>query len=57
MTDVTPSPYADDLTLALTLADAADAITMARFEITDLAVESIEDTAQLSFSDAETDEV
>lgn len=51
MTDVTSSPYTDDLTLALTLADAADAITMARFEATDLAVESKPDLTPVSDAD------
>lgn len=51
MTDVTSSPYADDLTLALSLADAADAITMARFEASDLEVESKPDLTPVSDAD------
>lgn len=52
MTDSsTTSPYADDLTLALTLADAADAITMARFEAHDLKVESKPDLSPVSDAD------
>ncbi|RMD17147.1 histidinol-phosphatase, partial [Corynebacterium gottingense] len=34
------SIFADDLALALELADAADALTLARFEASDLRVES-----------------
>jgi len=45
------SPYADDLTLALALADAADTITMARFEATDLQVESKPDLTPVSDAD------
>lgn len=50
MTD-SVSPYADDLTLALSLADAADAITMARFEANDLSVESKPDLTPVSDAD------
>lgn len=45
------SPYADDLTLALALTDAADTITMARFEATDLQVESKPDLTPVSDAD------
>ena len=50
MTDAV-SPYADDLTLALSLADTADAITMARFEANDLSVESKPDLTPVSDAD------
>lgn len=50
MTDAV-STYADDLTLALSLADAADAITMARFEANDLSVESKPDLTPVSDAD------
>lgn len=51
MTDVTSNAYADDLSLALTLADAADAITMSRFEASDLEVESKPDLTPVSDAD------
>ncbi|HIW95003.1 MAG TPA: histidinol-phosphatase [Candidatus Corynebacterium gallistercoris] len=52
MTDsIATAPYSDDLTLALTLADAADAITMARFEAHDLKVESKPDLTPVSDAD------
>lgn len=50
MTD-SVSTYADDLNLALSLADAADAITMARFEANDLRVESKPDLTPVSDAD------
>ncbi len=50
MTD-SVSTYADDLNLALTLADAADTITMARFEASDLSVESKPDLTPVSDAD------
>lgn len=50
MTD-SVSTYADDLNLALTLADAADTITMARFEASDLSVESKPDFTPVSDAD------
>ncbi|MCR5914659.1 histidinol-phosphatase [Corynebacterium sp. zg254] len=46
-----PSPYAEDLELALTLANAADAITMARFESGDLRIESKPDLTPVSDAD------
>lgn len=45
------SNYADDLALALQLADAADAITLPRFEATDLRVESKPDMSPVSDAD------
>ncbi|MBC2681001.1 histidinol-phosphatase [Corynebacterium sp. 4HC-13] len=51
MTDVTSNAFADDLSLALTLADAADAITMSRFEASDLEVESKPDLTPVSDAD------
>ncbi len=50
MTD-SVSTYADDLNLALTLADAADTITMTRFEASDLSVESKPDLTPVSDAD------
>ncbi len=41
----------DDLTLALRLADAADAVTMARFQATDLVVETKPDLTPVSDAD------
>lgn len=43
--------YADDLTLALQMADAADTITMSRFEAFDLQVESKPDLSPVSDAD------
>lgn len=43
--------YADDLALALELADIADAITLDRFEATDLAIESKPDMTPVSDAD------
>lgn len=56
MTDLTTtsaagSAFADELALALTLADRADAITMARFEASDLRVESKPDLTPVSDAD------
>jgi histidinol-phosphatase len=45
------SPYADDLALAHRLADAADAITMARFNARDLVVETKPDLTPVSDAD------
>ena len=45
------SNYADDLALALKLADAADAITLERFEAADLSVESKPDMTPVSDAD------
>ena len=45
------SPYADDLALALELADIADGITMARYRAADLAVETKPDLTPVSESD------
>jgi histidinol-phosphatase len=50
-TSVVPDRYADDLELALTLADAADVITMGRFGATDLVVESKPDLTPVSDAD------
>ena len=56
MTDSASSPYANDLTLALSLADTADAITMARFEASDLTVESKPDLTPVSDADKAVEE-
>lgn len=48
---VVPTDYADDLDLALTLADAADAITNERFGAHDLVVESKPDLTPVSDAD------
>lgn len=48
--------YADDLNLALRLADAADAITMARFEADDLRVESKPDLTPVSDADTQVEQ-
>lgn len=50
------STYADDLALALELADAADDITLARFEAVDLTVESKPDMTPVSDADTSTEE-
>ena len=47
----TPSPYADDLALALRIAAAADAVTMARFNARDLVVETKPDLTPVSDAD------
>jgi histidinol-phosphatase len=47
----TQSQYDDDLKLAFELADAADAITMARYRAADLAVETKSDLTPVSESD------
>jgi histidinol-phosphatase len=44
-------PYADDLSLALELADLADEITMARYRAADLSVETKPDMSPVSESD------
>jgi histidinol-phosphatase len=49
--------YADDLALALELADAADAITVARFGAADLRVESKPDLTPVSDADRAVEEV
>ncbi|AGP30248.1 histidinol-phosphatase [Corynebacterium terpenotabidum] len=52
----TPSTlYSDDLTLALNIANAADAVTMSRFEAADLAVESKPDLTPVSDADTATE--
>ena len=51
MTDPQSTRYADDLSLALSLADTADAITMNRFEATDLQIESKPDLTPVSDAD------
>ncbi|AWB83592.1 histidinol-phosphatase [Corynebacterium liangguodongii] len=48
--------YADDLALALKLADAADAITLERFEAADLTVESKPDFTPVSDADLAVEE-
>jgi histidinol-phosphatase len=48
---VTSQPYADDLALAHRLADAADAITMDRFNARDLVVETKPDLTPVSDAD------
>jgi histidinol-phosphatase len=48
---VTASPYADELALALRLADQADAITMDRFNARDLVVETKPDLTPVSDAD------
>ncbi len=50
------SNYADDLALALELADLADAVTMDRFEATDLRVESKPDMTPVSDADLSVEE-
>ena len=52
--DALPSPtgpYADDLVLALRLADAADAVTMARFDAGDLGVTAKADASYVTEAD------
>lgn len=56
MTDTTSSRYVDDLALALSLADSADALTMTRFEATDLRVESKPDLTPVSDADTAVEE-
>jgi histidinol-phosphatase len=51
------SPYAADLTLALALADAADAITRARFGAADLVVEAKPDLTPVSDADRQVEQV
>jgi histidinol-phosphatase len=51
-----PSSYENDLTLALELADAADAITLARFGAADLVVESKPDLTPVSDADKAVEE-
>ena len=50
------SNFADDLALALELADAADALTLARFEASDLRVESKPDMTPVSDADLAVEE-
>lgn len=50
------STYADDLALALKLADAADAITMERFEASDLRIDSKPDMTPVSDADLAVEE-
>ncbi|WP_414122546.1 histidinol-phosphatase [Corynebacterium nuruki] len=50
------SPYAEDLTLALTLADSADALTMDRFEAADLEVHAKPDLSPVSDADTATEQ-
>ncbi len=47
--------YTDDLTLALELADAADALTMSRFQALDLRVDTKPDTTPVSDADTATE--
>nr|WP_261554125.1 histidinol-phosphatase [Frankia tisae] len=49
--DAVPVPVADDLALALSLADAADRITLSRFQAVDLHVESKPDNTPVSDAD------
>ena len=49
------STYADDLALALELADAADSLTFERFEAADLNVESKPDMTPVSDADLATE--
>ncbi len=54
MTDAVPGvagPYADDLALALELADAADELTLRRFQALDLVVETKPDLTPVSDAD------
>lgn len=51
MTDASPTRFAEDLTLALHLADSADALTMARFEASDLHIESKPDLTPVTDAD------
>jgi len=46
-----PAPWADDLALALALADAADEITIARFQAADLTVEAKPDLTPVTDAD------
>ncbi len=48
--------YADDLSLALSLADAADAITTARFRALDLRIESKPDLTPVTDADRDTEQ-
>jgi histidinol-phosphatase len=48
-------PYAEDLALALRLADAADAVTVARFRATDLVVETKPDLTPVTDADRATE--
>lgn len=50
------SNYADDLAFALELADAADAITLERFEATDLRIDSKPDMTPVSDADLATEQ-
>lgn len=55
MTPSTRLNHADDLTLALTIADAADAVTMARFRAGDLEVHAKPDLTPVSDADTATE--
>lgn len=54
---MTASSYADDLRLALALADQVDALTMSRFKALDLKVESKPDTTPVSDADRSAEEI
>ena len=51
MTETLPPTLADDLALALELADSADAISMARFESLDLVVTTKPDRTPVTDAD------
>jgi histidinol-phosphatase len=51
-----PSSYAEDLTLALNIANAADSITMDRFEASDLEVHAKPDLSPVSDADTATEQ-
>lgn len=56
MSPTTSPNYSDDLTLALTIADAADALTMARFGAGDLEVHAKPDLTPVSDADTATEQ-
>ena len=56
MSEHSPAEHADDLALALTLADAADEITTARFRALDLRVETKPDLTPVTDADRDTEQ-
>ena len=56
MSEHSPSGHADDLALALALADAADAVTTARFRALDLRIEAKPDLTPVTDADRDTEQ-